>query len=119
MLVTLPENPAVAFGTPSNTLPKDELAAVTKAAASVPEVAEAHLISFREMHVMESSTLALVLITRAGSAAHEVARRVHTTMLELAPDLEWVAVIGVPVDHRFVGPIRCAHRQLVFDYGRN
>lgn len=119
MLVTLPESPAVAFGTPSSTLPKDGLAAVTRAAASVPEVAEAHLISFREMQVMKSSTLALVLITRIGSTAQDVARRVHTAMLKLAPGLEWVAVIGVPIDHRFVDPIRCAHHQLVFDYGRN
>jgi hypothetical protein len=119
MLVTLPESPAVAFGTPSRKLPKKQIALLLKAAASDPDVAEAHLISFRELHLMKSSKPTLALIARTGSVAHEVAQRVHAALAELAPNLERVVVIGVPAEHRLVHPIRCVHGQILFDYGRN
>src|SRR5262249_38267901 len=119
MLITLPESPAVACGTPADTLPREDVTMITKAAASDRDVMEAHLISFRELNLMKSSKLTLALITRGRSAPQEVARRVHAAMLELAPDLDKVAVVGVPADHRLVDPIRCVQRQIVFDYGRN
>jgi hypothetical protein len=100
-------------------LPKKQVAILAKAAASDPDVAEAHLISFRELHLMQSSKPTLALITRAGSVAREVAQRVHAALAELAPDLDRVVVIGVPAGHRLVDPIRCVHRQIVFGYGRN
>ena len=119
MLISLPVSPAVAFGTPSDALPKADIALVAKAAASDPEVVEAHLISFRELHVMKSSELTVALVTRAGSKADEIARRVHKAMVELSPDLNRVTLIGISIDHRLVNPIRCAHRQIVYGYGKN
>jgi len=119
MLISLPVSPAVSFGTPSAALPKEDIALVAKAAASDPEVIEAHLISFRELHLMKSSQLTVALITRTGSEAEEVARRVHKAMVELSPDLNRVTLIGISIDHRLVNPIRCVRRQIVYDYAKN
>ena len=119
MLIALPESPAVVFGTPSETLPEQGVKLVTSAAVSDPDVVEAHLISFRELNLMRSPRLTLALITKGGAVPQEVARRVHTAMLELNPELERVAVVAVHADHRLVDPIRCVQRQIVFDYGRN
>jgi len=119
MLISLPVSPAVAFGTPSASLPKEDIALVARAAASDPDVVEAHLISFQELHVMKSSELTIALISRAGSDAGEVARRVHKTIVELSPDLNRVTLIGISIDHRLVNPIRCVRRQIVYDFGKN
>ena len=119
MLISLPASPAVAFGTPSATLPKEDFALLAKIAASDPEVVEAHLISFREFHLMKSSELTVALITRAGSKAAEVARRIHKALVELSPNLNRVTLIGISIDHRLVNPIRCARGQIVYDYRKN
>ncbi len=119
MLISLPVSPAVCFGTPSAALPQEDIALVAKAAANDPEVAEAHLISFRELQVMKSSELTVALITRAGSRAEEVARRVHKAMVELSPDLNRVTLVGISIEHRLVNPIRCVRRQIVYDHGKN
>ena len=119
MLINLPESPAVALGTPSAMLSKEEIALVAKVAASDPEVVEAHLISFRELHVMKSSELTVALVTKAGSKVDEVTRRVHKAMVDLSPDLNRVTLIGISIDHRLVNPIRCVRRQIVYGYGRN
>jgi len=119
MLISLPVSPAVSFGTPSDALPKEDIALLAKAAASDLEVIEAHLISFRELHLMKSSQLTVALITRTGSEAEEVARRVHKAMVELSPDLNRVTLVGISIDHRLVNPIRCVRRQIVYDYGKN
>jgi hypothetical protein len=119
MLMSLPEIPTVAFGTPSVTLAKGDISLIAQVASTDPEVAEAHLISFRELHLMKSSGLTVALITKAGSVADEVARRVHKTIVEKAPDLDRVTLIGLPIDHRLVNPIRCVRGQIFFDYGKN
>ena len=90
MLISLPESPAVAFGTPATTLPEGDLRLITKAAASDPDVMEAHLIAFRELRLMRSSRLTLALITRGGSAPDEVAHRVHAAMMSLR--LTWIGL---------------------------
>lgn len=119
MFISLHASPAVAFGTPARMLPEEELALFVKTAAGDPEVAEAHLISFRELNVMQSSELTVALITRAGSAANEVARRVNKAVVELASSFDHVVVIGLPIDHHLVNPIRCIRRQIVFNCRQN
>jgi hypothetical protein len=119
MLISLPASPGVSFGTPAAALPKQDVALIAKAAASDPEVTEAHIISFQELHLMKSAELTVALITKAGSSADEVARRVHKALVGLAPGLERLTMFGLPIDHHLVNPIRCVQRQIVFDYGRN